>query len=132
MLNELQGLISKIPKNKRDLFDFKINWNLLAKVATLQPLDLQSDLVEKKIKPWLCKQTEQYIGEQEIGFVNMILKKLANKESPQQILDKVKDLLDEDAEVWGLLLLLTLQDFIMKLWRMLIFELLKLESLSNQ
>jgi hypothetical protein len=40
MLNELQGLISKIPKNKRDLFDFKINWNLLAKVATLQPLDL--------------------------------------------------------------------------------------------
>jgi hypothetical protein len=38
----------------------------------------------------------------------MILKKLANKESPQQILDKVKDLLDEDAEVWGLLLLLTL------------------------
>jgi hypothetical protein len=89
MLSDLQSIITQIPKNRKELFDFEVNWNLLAK----------SDLIEKKIKPWLCKQSETYIGEEEMGFVNMILKKIANKEHPNKILDKVKDLLDDEAEV---------------------------------
>ena len=44
----------------------------------------------------------------------MIYKKVANKESPYEILKKVEKVLDEDGE-----------DFVMKLWRMIIFELLK-------
>jgi hypothetical protein len=34
----------------------------------------------------------------------MILKKLANQESPNRILDRVKELLDEDAEVKDLII----------------------------
>ena len=46
----------------------------------------------------------------------MILKKLSNKESVYDILKKVEVVLESDAE-----------DFMMKLWRMIIFELLKIE-----
>jgi len=56
-------------------------------------------LVEKKVKPWLFKQSKEYIGQEEAEFVNIILKRLANRESPQNIMKRVEKLLDEDAEV---------------------------------
>jgi len=108
-LSDLEAIVSKIPKTKADLFDYKLNWAIIA----------TSDLVEKKVKPWLFKQSKEYIGQEEAEFVNIILKRLANRESPQNILKRVEKLLDEDAE-----------DFVMKLWRMLIFESLKLEHAS--
>jgi len=108
-LSDLEAIVSKIPKTKADLFDYKLNWAIIA----------TSDLVEKKVKPWLFKQSKEYIGQEEAEFVNIILKRLANRESPQNILKRVEKLLDEDAE-----------DFVMKLWRMLIFESLKLEHTS--
>ena len=51
------------------------------------------------MKPWLCKQSVELLGQEEMDFVNVVLKKLANRESPQQILRKVEKLLDEEAEV---------------------------------
>ena len=51
------------------------------------------------MKPWLYKQSKEYIGQEEAEFVNIILKRLANRDSPQQVLKKVEKLLDEDAEV---------------------------------
>ena len=56
-------------------------------------------MIEKKVKPWLKKQSVEYIGQEEMDFVNMILKRLANRESPQKIMEKVEKLLDEEAEV---------------------------------
>ena len=47
----------------------------------------------------MLKQSKEYIGQEEMTFVNMILKRLANREGPEQILAKVEVLLDEDAEV---------------------------------
>jgi len=108
-LSDLEQIVSKIPKTKAELFDYKLNWAIIA----------TSDLVEKKVKPWLFKQSKEYIGQEEAEFVNIILKRLANRDSPQQVLKRVEKLLDEDAE-----------DFVMKLWRMLIFESLKLEHAS--
>ena len=59
----------------------------------------QSDLLEKKIKPWLVAKSKEYLGAEETNFINMILKKLANRESPYDILKKVEIVLEEDAEV---------------------------------
>ena len=81
------------------------------------------------MKPWLCKQSIDLLGQEEMDFVNVVLKRLANRESPQNILKKVEKLLDEEAEVINLIIFtLSFKDFMMKLWRMLIFELLKLEN----
>lgn len=62
------------------------------------------------------QKSQEYIGTEEINFINMILKKLANRESPKDILKKVKIVLEDDAE-----------DFVVKMWRFIIFEMLKLE-----
>jgi len=103
---QLETMIAKIPTNKTDLFAYPINWTLLA----------TSNLLELKIRPWLAQKCKEYIGAEEINFINMILKKLANREPPNDILKKVEMVLEDEAE-----------DFVMKLWRMIIFELMKFE-----
>lgn len=50
----------------------------------------------------------------------MILKKLINRESAFSIIKKVEKVLDEDAE-----------EFMVQMWRTLVFELLKLEKLDS-
>ena len=39
------------------------------------------------------------MGEENMKFVNIILKKLINQEGPQLILEKISILLDDEAEV---------------------------------
>lgn len=103
---ELEQLIRKIPTKKGELFNYPINWTLFA----------TSNLLETKVRPWLVNKSIEYIGAEEPTFISMILKRVANKENPHEILSKVEKVLDDDAE-----------DFVMKLWRMIIFELLKAE-----
>eukprot|EP01016_Furgasonia_blochmanni_P044260 TRINITY_DN6135_c0_g1_i13.p2 TRINITY_DN6135_c0_g1~~TRINITY_DN6135_c0_g1_i13.p2 ORF type:complete len:309 (+),score=74.29 TRINITY_DN6135_c0_g1_i13:1182-2108(+) len=103
---ELEIIISKIPTKKSDLFAWPINWTYMA----------THNLLEKKVRPWLGTKCVEYIGAEEPAFINMILRKLANRESIYDILKKVEVVLESDAE-----------DFMMKLWRMIIFELLKIE-----
>ena len=55
--------------------------------------------MDKKVKPWLVNKSIDYIGTEEPAFVSMIYKKVANRESPQEIIKKVEKILDEDAEV---------------------------------
>ena len=40
------------------------------------------------------------MGVEEPNFINLILKKVANNEHPEEILNKVEKLLDDDAEVY--------------------------------
>lgn len=53
------------------------------------------------MKPWLVNKSVEYIGTEEPAFVSMIYKKVANKESPSEIVKKVEKVLDEDAEVFN-------------------------------
>lgn len=77
----------------------------------------QSDIIEKKVRPWLIQKSKEYLNEEELNFVRMVIKKLNNAESAHAIEKKVAFILEEDAE-----------EFVVKLWRMLIFELLKVEK----
>lgn len=47
----------------------------------------------------MSQKCKEYIGDEEINFINMILKKLANRDSPNDILKKVSIVLEDDAEV---------------------------------
>lgn len=69
---ELKNLIKQIPQKKKDLFSFEIDWKLLAK----------SDIFERKVRPWLLQKSIEYLKEEEVNFVRMIIKKLNNQESP--------------------------------------------------
>lgn len=50
----IKTLIDKIPTDKRALFDYAIDWDLV-----------DSSLMEKRIRPWVSKKIETFIGEPE-------------------------------------------------------------------
>lgn len=61
-----------IPTDKVELFTFPIDWALFAK----------SSLLEKKVRPWLVAKCKEYLGQEEKVFIDAIIKRLLNKETP--------------------------------------------------
>ncbi|KAK2707802.1 RNA-binding protein 25-like isoform X2 [Artemia franciscana] len=96
----VKSIIEKIPTSKEELFDYSIDWSLL-----------DVSLIEKRIRPWINKKIVEYIGEPEPVLVEFICTKIMGHSSAQSILDDVQMVLDEEAEV-----------FVVKMWRLLIYE----------
>ncbi|KAI5639560.1 PWI domain-containing protein [Phthorimaea operculella] len=97
----IKSLIDKIPTNKEQLFQYK-----------LDTTQIDSVLMERKIRPWINKKIIEYIGEPEPTLVDFICSKVLAGSPPNTILDDVQMVLDEEAEV-----------FVVKMWRLLIYEL---------
>jgi hypothetical protein len=51
------------------------------------------------VTPWLKKKTVELIGKEESYFINMVLKKLRDKETPKQLEEHLEKVLSEDTEV---------------------------------
>ncbi|XP_059373291.1 RNA-binding protein 25-like isoform X1 [Carassius carassius] len=68
-------------------------------------------LMDKRIRPWIKKKIIEYIGEEEATLVDFVCSKVMAHSTPEGILDDVAMVLDEEAEV-----------FIVKMWRLLIYE----------
>jgi len=96
----IRNLIEKIPTAKDELFQFPVKMDMI-----------DQSLVEKRIKPWVNKKIFEYIGEQEPTLVEFICSKVISKSSPKNILEDVTMVLDDEAEV-----------FVVKMWRLLIYE----------
>ncbi|XP_028159622.1 RNA-binding protein 25-like [Ostrinia furnacalis] len=97
----IKSLIDKIPTQKEQLFQYK-----------LDAAHIDAALMDKKIRPWINKKIIEYIGEPEPTLVDFICSKVLAGSAPQGILDDVQMVLDEEAEV-----------FVVKMWRLLIYEL---------
>ncbi|KAL4721016.1 hypothetical protein ACJJTC_000342 [Scirpophaga incertulas] len=97
----IKSLIDKIPTQKEQLFQHQLDTS-----------QIDSVLMEKKIRPWINKKIIEYIGEPEPTLVDFICSKVVAGSKPQGILDDVMMVLDEEAEV-----------FVVKMWRLLIYEL---------
>lgn len=96
----IKALIDKIPTEKNALFAFQLDWSVI-----------DTNLMEKRIRPWINKKIIEYIGEPEPTLVDFICSKVLAGSQPQGILDDVQMVLDEEAEV-----------FVVKMWRLLIYE----------
>jgi len=99
-------IYEEIPIRKSELYKYPLNWEILMKI----------DIVEKKLKSWITKQTIEYLGVEEHKIINLIARKVVKGDPPQQIEDKLETFLREEAEV-----------FVMKMWKFLVFEQLKVE-----
>ena len=73
--NELKRLLKKVPKKKKEVFAFDLKWDIIVK----------HDLVETKMHPWLKKKSMELFGNEEKVFIELILKKLRNKENPDEV-----------------------------------------------
>lgn len=71
--------MEQIPETKLELFASRIYWEIVDEF-----------FIEKKIKPWIQKKINEYIGENEPSLVQFICEKINNKTEPQQILSDLK------------------------------------------
>lgn len=63
------------------------------------------------MKPWVTKKIMEYLGEEEKTLIDFIMGKIAAHTPPNEILQQLTLVLDEEAEI-----------FVVKMWRMLVYE----------
>lgn len=100
-------IVDQIPTEREALFAYPIDWELVQSL----------DLGESSLRPWIVKKMVEYLGQEERTLIDFIIAKMANRCDPSQLLGELEDVLDEDAE-----------QFVIKLWRMLIFSLIAAAS----
>ncbi|XP_031386173.1 RNA-binding protein 25 isoform X2 [Punica granatum] len=105
-LLDAKQLIDMIPKTKEDLFSYEINWALYD----------QHELHER-MRPWISKKITEFLGEEEKSLVDYIVSSTQEHVKASDMLETLKSILDEEAEM-----------FVLKMWRMLIFEIKKVET----
>ncbi|EDV20295.1 uncharacterized protein TRIADDRAFT_61221 [Trichoplax adhaerens] len=96
----IKAIMESIPSDKEKLFDYPLNWSLV-----------DESLIEKRMRTWVIKKITEYIGEEEPTLVDFICEKVKEHNSPVSIVKDLEMVLDDEAEV-----------FVMKLWRLLIYE----------
>jgi RNA-binding protein 25 len=69
------------------------------------------------MRPWIGKKIAEFLGEEESTLVDFILQSMLKHDSAEKMLELLEPLLDEEAEL-----------FVLKMWRMLIFELKRAEQ----
>eukprot|EP01134_Creolimax_fragrantissima_P007048 CFRG7048T1 len=98
--NLVRKLITNVPTEEEVLFKYDVPWDMLTE-----------DMFKKKIQPWVNKKITEYIGEEEPSLTEFICDKVREKCAPAEILTDVSQVLDEEANI-----------FVVKLWRLLVFE----------
>jgi len=108
---DVKTLIAQIPTSKREVFAFPIDWENVR----------VHNIIETKLKPWVRKKVIEYLGAEEITMIEFILNKVesASKggDGPDHILTELESFIDEEAE-----------QFVLKMWRMIIFENLRVKK----
>ncbi|KAF5177824.1 Rna-binding protein [Thalictrum thalictroides] len=105
-LLDAKQLIDMIPKTKEELFLYEINW------AVYDKHELQ-----ERMRPWISKKITEFLGEEETTLVDYIVSKTKEHVRASEMLELLQAILDDEAEM-----------FVLKMWRMLIFEIKKVET----
>lgn len=103
---DMRDLISKVPTDKDQAFAYPIDWKIVS----------DHQIIDKKLKPWVKKKVVEYLGAEEQGMIEFIMRKVSARTEPAKILDELEAFLDEEAA-----------GFTLKMWRMLIFEILRVQ-----
>ncbi|PIA62047.1 hypothetical protein AQUCO_00200200v1 [Aquilegia coerulea] len=105
-LLDAKQLIDMIPKTKEELFLFEINWLVYDKHE-----------LHERMRPWISKKITEFLGEEETTLVDYIVSKTKEHVRASEMFELLQAILDDEAEM-----------FVLKMWRMLIFEIKKVET----
>lgn len=105
-LMDAKQLIDTIPKTKDELFSYEINWSIYDKNG-----------LHERMRPWISKKITEYLGEEEPTLVDYIVSTTGEHITATEMLKKLELILDDEAEM-----------FVLKMWRMLIFEIKRVET----
>lgn len=105
--DEMRRLIQQVPTDKAKAFAFPIDWQAVH----------DHNIIEKKLRPWVKKKVTEYLGAEESGMIDFIIRKVNAHTTPKDLLAELEGFLDEEAE-----------NFTLKMWRMLIFEVLRVKA----
>ncbi|CAF2075665.1 BnaC01g43120D [Brassica napus] len=105
-LMDAKQLIDTIPKTKEELFSYEINWAMYDKHQ-----------LHERMRPWISKKIMEFLGEEEATLVDFIVLNTQQHVQAAQMLELLQSILDEEAEM-----------FVLKMWRMLIFEIKRVEA----
>ncbi|XP_030496914.2 RNA-binding motif protein 25 isoform X1 [Cannabis sativa] len=105
-LLDAKQLIDMIPRTKEELFSYEINWAIYEKHA-----------LHERMRPWISKKITEFLGEEETTLVDYIVSSTQDHVEADRMLQLLQSILDEEAEM-----------FVLKMWRMLIFEIKKVET----
>ncbi|XP_074580324.1 RNA-binding motif protein 25-like isoform X2 [Curcuma longa] len=105
-LLDAKQLIDMIPKTKEDLFVYEINWDVYDKHQ-----------LHERMRPWISKKITEFLGEEEATLVDYIVSCVKDHVQASTMLEMLQSILDDEAEM-----------FVLKMWRMLIFEIKKVET----
>ncbi|RZS18956.1 hypothetical protein BHM03_00051283 [Ensete ventricosum] len=127
-LLDAKQLIDMIPKTKEELFVYEINWDVYDKVrcsraacfflivTDIYLVSPQHELHER-MRPWISKKITEFLGEEEATLVDYIVSCIKDHVQASTMLEMLQSILDDEAEM-----------FVLKMWRMLIFEIKKVET----
>ncbi|GAB2280441.1 hypothetical protein Dimus_015073 [Dionaea muscipula] len=103
---DAKQLIDMIPRTKDELFSYDINWSVYDRHD-----------IHAILRPWISKKIVEFLGEEENTLVDYIVSSTQKHVSALEMLQLLESILDEEAEM-----------FVLKMWRMLIFEIKKVET----
>ncbi|EGF77204.1 hypothetical protein BATDEDRAFT_91920 [Batrachochytrium dendrobatidis JAM81] len=99
-IEAIQALVANIPAERDGLWAWPIKWKFL-----------DETIVDVKLRPFLKRKIVEYVGDEETDLTEFILEKIKKQDSAQSVLEELEAVLDDETEV-----------FVMKLWRMVIYE----------
>ncbi|KAG8366144.1 hypothetical protein BUALT_Bualt17G0045400 [Buddleja alternifolia] len=105
-LLDAKQLIDTIPKTKDELFSYEINWAIY-----------DQNSLHEKMRPWISKKITDFLGEEEVTLVDYIVSSTQEHVDANEMLERLQTILDDEAEM-----------FVLKMWRMLIFEIKRVET----
>jgi len=101
-----RDLVEYIPKDQIKLLNYPINWDLVD----------ENGLIEKVMRGWIDSRIKEYLGEEEADLTNFAVGLLTNHLPPKDIISEMEVVLLEDS-----------LGFVVKMWRRMIFESLKIK-----
>lgn len=91
-------------RNRDELFVYPIDWGVIERAG----------IIASTMRGWIVKKVAEYLGEEEESLTAFIVGKLDANCRPAELVQELSMVLDEDAE-----------QFVLKLWRMLVYYSLK-------